>query len=1061
MPATLLLTPTTDTALDHLAAQVNLARANDPLTPIHILLPSRALIEQVRGQIGVTMNVRLHQFYTLGRAILAEKGVRVHQIRDTAARRLVHHILGDLLAQNQLTTFAPVWDKPGFTHLMVTWLREMKSQGIPPEDVAAHAQASGQERDRQLALLYDAYQRFLQDRHASDDDGLLWLAAEALERDGDLYKSDGPCFVYGFDQFNPIQRRILAKLTDRFTDFAVYLQWDAARPPGSLALSRMTATRSQLITDLGLAETVLPAADDFTAPALIQLSHLLFEPTKDPIPGDLSASLALVEAPSREQEVRWTLRAVKRLLIAGIPAPDIAILAPNPQIYARTMQTVAQEYGVPVQVSRTLGDNPAMAALLTLLSLAPAFPRRETFDALRSPYVRQSWLNLEQIDLLDQLTRDRPVIAGRDQWEFALQPVSLAADPDAETDEDRADPLLAGSLDPATLDALRAGLTAFFDHITPPPSASHRTFTLWIQEAVLGLFGEEEEDQIGDGEGGASKPSLDFMAACGQGSFAERDLQALGLTTAALGELVRATDFVQLTGETVPWDAFRSDLLNILPAVTIPPDPALAAVPFGPLEAGRAAAVDHLFVLGLSEGEFPTSPPPDPLYAPAEREDHFLPLRRWQSGDDASLWWQVVANCRRKLTLLRPYVDDSGAPWPASPYWREVAQRVSLPKPTKLPIAETVSPQDAAGEDELLLALAAQGARTVPSELAEPWHMAQAAQALNRQRDGWGPPGPFEGVLQNPHILAELDRRYHAAHVWSASRLNRYANCPYGFFAENILKLEARTDPEEGLDAMKRGSILHAILERLYGRLTVDNRPPNPENRDAILAILDECCQFVFRDAPTRYGFRPTALWGYERDELARLLTILVGWECDEASDFLPFRQEVGFGIKGGDPVLIEDAAGAGFYLRGFIDRIDRSPDGRLRILDYKSGSTGFSGPDLQKGLALQTVLYAKATETILADAGSVERSEYLHIPTRKTSGKLDFTDAKSDLTVEAALLSATSAVQRVRQGIFPSAPGKSAQNGEACSNWCELAGLCRATRQSRWKANRYLESAP
>lgn len=1058
----LLLTPSTDAALDHLHAQVTLARAADPLRPIQILLPGRALIEQVRGCLGSTMNVRLHQPYTLGRAILAEKGVRVHQIRDTAARRLVHHILADLLAQGELSTFAPVWDKPGFTQLMVSWLREMKSQGIPPEEVAAHAQTSGGERDRQLALLYTHYQRFLQERHATDDDGLLWLAAEHLEADPTLYTHPGPCFVYGFDQFNPIQLRILAGLTRRFTDFAIYLQWDARRPPDSLALTRMTATRARLEA-LHLAEVVLPTSTEGATAALTGLSSLLFEPSEAKLAEDISPALALVEAPSREQEVRWTLRAVKRLRLAGTAAHDIAILAPNPPVYARIMQTVAEEYGVPVQVSRTLGDNPAIAALLNLLRLAPAFPRRETFDALRSPYVRQPWLTPDQIDLLDQLTRDRPVVAGRDQWRFALQPVTLATDHDdaPEDDEDRADPLLAGTIDPATLAALEAGLTAFFDHLTPPPSASHRAFTLWLQEALFGLFGEEVEDQMGDGEAGTPQASLDILAACTQGSFAERDRQALGLTTAVLGELVRATDFVQPADEAVPWDAFRSDLLNILPAVTVPPDPALATVPFGPLEAGRAAAVDHLFVLGLSEGEFPTPPPPDPLYAPAERQTYPLPLRRRQSGEDASLWWQVVANCRRKLTLLRPYVDDSGAPWPASPYWREVAGRITLPKPTKLPIAETVRPHEAAGEDELLLALAAQGAQGVPPELAGPWRMAQAALALNRQREGWGLPGRFEGVLQDKQILAELDRRYAADHVWSASRLNRYANCPYGFFAENVLKLEARTDPEEGLDVMKRGSILHAILERLYLRLTADNLPPRPENQDAILSLLDECCGIVFRDAPIRYGFRPTALWRYEQDELTRLLAALLREECASASEFLPFRQEVGFGMRGSAPVLIEDGAGAGFYLRGFIDRIDRSPNGRLRILDYKSGATDFPATDLRKGLALQTVLYARAAETILGDAGRVERSEYLHISTRKTSGKLDFSAPdKTQPVVEAALLAATNAVRRVQSGIFPSAPGKTAQNGDACSNWCELAGLCRATRQSRWKATRHLESA-
>lgn len=1067
MHPTLCLTPSTDAALAHLRAQVESARGNDPLKPIHILLPSRALIEHVRGQLGPTANVRMHQFYTLARVILAESGARAHQIRDTAARRLVHHILADLLAQGELTTFAPVWDKPGFIQLMVNWLREMKSQGIDPEAMTAQATNSGQERDRQLALLYTAYQRFLHDHNASDDDGLLWLAAEALETQPPVYTHPGPCFVHGFDQFNPIQRRILAALRDRFTEFFIYLQWDADRPAGSLALTRMAATRKQLLKELALAEWIAPRSNaGRTDSALTRISGSLFEPTAEKVSEDHSDSLVLVEAPSREQEVRWILRAVKRLLLADVPHQNISLLAPNPQIYARLMQTVAQEYGVPVQVNRTLDDNPAIVALLNLLALTPDFPRRQSFDALRSPYIAQPWLNPQQIDLLDQLTRDRSVIAGRDQWRFALEPVALTEDSERELDEDRATPLLAGKLDPTDLDALRTGLDAFFDHLTPPEPASHRAYTLWIQKAILGLSEEEDgEEQEGRTEqNGGATATLGFKTACEQGDFAERDLQALGLALAALRELVQVTDFVQPEAEAVPWAAFRSDLLNILPAVVAPPDPILAAVPFGPLEAGRAVAVDHLFVLGLSEGEFPSPPPPEALYAPAERENHALPLRRWQSGDDASLWWQVIANCRRKLTLVRPYVDDSGAPWPASPYWQEVARPLASPRIHKLPIAETVSPEDAASEEELLLALAAQAAQSVPPELTPTWELARSAFTLNRRREGWGAPGIFEGILQNEQILTELGRRFGPDHVWSASRLNRNANCPYGFFAESILDLQARPDPEEGLNAMQRGSILHAILEQLYKRLTANGLPPGPENRDAILIILDECCTTVFRDAPIRYGFRPTALWRYERAELLRLLSTLVSWECEQAdaAAFLPFRQEVAFGVKNAPPpVQIEDAAGNGFYLRGFIDRIDRSPDGRLRILDYKSGSGKFYSSDIKAGRALQTVLYACAAESILSEHGQVVLSEYLHIPSRETSGKLDFSDpAKTEPVMESALFAATTAVERVRRGMFPSAPGKPAWGGNACSDHCELTGLCRATRRSRWKVARYLESA-
>jgi ATP-dependent helicase/DNAse subunit B len=135
-------------------------------------------------------------------------------------------------AAGELTSFNGVADKPGFTRVLLEWIREMKSQGIPPEQVSAHARTSGRERDHQLALLYQRYQAFLIQSDLSDPDGLLWLAAEALEADPDLGRSRLPFILLGFDHFNPLQLRILQQLVGRCPDFSIYLLWDPGREPG-------------------------------------------------------------------------------------------------------------------------------------------------------------------------------------------------------------------------------------------------------------------------------------------------------------------------------------------------------------------------------------------------------------------------------------------------------------------------------------------------------------------------------------------------------------------------------------------------------------------------------------------------------------------------------------------------------------------------------------------------------------------------------------------------------------------------------------------------------------
>lgn len=1050
MATQLFLTPTIHTALRHLISQIGEAKREDPLAPVVILLPTAGVIHDLRSKLGDTMGVQMYQFYRLGHAVLDEAGIPIHEINDTAIRRLIRGILAELNDESKLTTFAPVWEKPGFIEVLLGWVREMKSQGIFPEAYDEYARESGNERDRQLAEFYTRYQRFLQKHDYSDADGLLWVTAEALEKDTDLFSCDGPLFILGFDQFTPVQIRILEQFATRFADLKIYLLWDDNRSENSLALARLHQTRESLVRSLPCHVELLDEQEP-PSPILAHLHGTIFEVGEKTVAGD--QDIRLIEAPSREAETRRTILEVKRLLMVDVSPAEIAVLAPNPKVYLSLIRVVAAEYGVPIEYDSPLMDNPAIATLADLLNLTPDFPWRDTLDILRSPYICQAWLTDDQIELLDQLSRERPVIAGREQWAFALQPVNTV-DQDAE-DEDLGSPPLVAKLPPEVLAAIDQGLAAFFDHLTPPMTATYREFTWWIQTVLIGLFPEEEtpEDEIAQ-----AVPTLDLLHCCRSSPFPKRDLQALGLAMTALRRLLSASQTAP--GEKViPWETYRGEFIDMLRVMQIPPDPLQAQVRFGRLEEGRARQVEHLFLLGLSEGEFPTPPPADVLYAPVERESHPLPLIRYTPADDASLWWQVLGNVRQRLTLLRPYIDENGAPWQPSPYWDAILDCFAGLVPEPIPIADHPSEENAASTNELLVALAQSDVQEIPDTVADLWAYARHANRVMQQRQGYQPPGEYEGIVQTPILREELAARFDASHVWSASRLNRYANCPYGFFAEQILKLEAHNDPEKGIDAMGRGIILHAVLEHLYRRLTNLGLALTTTNLEEILQCLDESCAAVFPKAPQRYGFRPSALWTYEQEELQRMLRVLVTWECEqngESATYSPYLLEVGFGFFKNDIPPLEIKVGdTRFRLHGLIDRLDRDEAGNLRVLDYKSGSTEYSKTDLQKGLALQTALYALAAEQFcLQSEGRVAESKYWHIPSRKASGSINFQGAvRENELAESAIQQAATSVERVRAGVFPSAPGKPAVGGTLCRNNCELAPICRVTRQSIRKA--------
>ncbi len=794
--------------------------------------------------------------------------------------------------------------------------------------------------------------------------------------------------------------------------------------------------------------------DDPESPSISFLKDSIFEQgQKTPLP---VKNIQLIEAPSREDEVRRGLRELKRLLLTGISPAKISILAPNPVVYLSIIRTVSQEYSIPVEFDQPLLENPAIYALVNLLEITIDFPWRKTFEVLRSPYIRLSFLTTEQIDLLDQLTRERPVIAGADQWLYALG--SLERKIIDTEDEDLGPPPLASELSEDQLAGITEGLQEFFKLLTPPLSATYREYAWWVQTRIIGLFPEAEqsEDEVPE-----PVPTFDLLGGCRESPYPGRDTQTLSTALRALGRLVSAAE-VFPHDRVVSWETFLTEYTSLLQALNIRPDPLQSQVRFGRLEAGRAREADHLFVLGLSEGEFPHLPPPDIFYTSEEREKHPLPIIRYTSADDATLWWQVLGNARKSLSLLRPYIDDNGAPWQPSPFWDAVLECFETVEVERIPISSHPDIDESASINELLVSLSYSIVERLPESLKGIWEYSELSDRIMTAKQSYNKPQEFEGVLHSDSIKSELNNRFGAGHIWSASRLNRYANCPFGFYAEYVLEIEALEEPEEGIDALQRGAILHRVLEILFRKLVETGIELTSDNLDTVLLHLEESCTSVFRTAPHVYGFRPGPLWNYEKQELLRLLRVLINWECEEngiAGRFLPYLQEFGFGFGGESSLPVEINAGeSAFRLRGVIDRIDRDSDGHLRLIDYKSGNTKYSASDIQNGLALQTALYAVVAEGLLCgEQERVTESYYLHIPSRATSGKLEFGyQVRENETVEAALQQAAANIQNICEGIFPSAPGKPIQGKLSCRRWCEFASMCRVSRQSISKARQW-----
>jgi ATP-dependent helicase/nuclease subunit B len=148
----------------------------------------------------------------------------------------------------------------------------------------------------------------------------------------------------------------------------------------------------------------------------------------------------------------------------------------------------------------------------------------------------------------------------------------------------------------------------------------------------------------------------------------------------------------------------------------------------------------------------------------------------------------------------------------------------------------------------------------------------------------------------------------------SVTAVQRLMRDPYEIYASRVLGLNPLFPLRPQPDARLRGKVIHGILEYY-----VRNRPTGAEPRAHLMAAADAML-----------------------NEEVAWPTIQALWRArlERAADFFLEQDQ----RHGGKTVLLEERAGltvdaTGFRLTAQPDRIDVLPDGRLQIIDYKTGS--------------------------------------------------------------------------------------------------------------------------
>ena len=201
---------------------------------------------------------------------------------------------------------------------------------------------------------------------------------------------------------------------------------------------------------------------------------------------------------------------------------------------------------------------------------------------------------------------------------------------------------------------------------------------------------------------------------------------------------------------------------------------------------------------------------------------------------------------------------------------------------------------------------------------------------------------------------AEHIEKLHAVNL-SASAVKTFLDCPAKFFYSKVEGLESEDEIGESLDAGKLGNVLHKTMEQLYARGSTVNA-----------GFIDSLLRDKARIRDTVNGFICAELGTFDVEGRNIVLSDVI---CSYVEAIL----ESDLAKVGKDgPFKVEDTekkvkmAISGFDFVGFVDRLDRLPDGGLRVVDYKTGRVDKEDLDFGKSIddipkiGLQLYLYKR-----------------------------------------------------------------------------------------------------
>ncbi len=951
------------------------------------------------GSVGI-WGLKILTFYQFCQISLLRAGIFSKQLPEAAKAPLVAAICKSLLNQNELKKLNTFIESSGAQSSILSLIDEWQRSGYTAADIIKSIQKINSDIDhrKELAQIYAAYEKAVEELKCLDHHGLVFKLIEALKKNKEAIWLSDFIVVDGFDRLNTLQIDLLKALAEHTEKLLI--SFDYAEPTDSLFEEYAWKRRSyeQIKNLLG---------------KIFEFKSVIN--TVDNQKGKIETFVAT----DRLAEMSTIAAKVKAAIIKDNLHPeDIVITARNLSPYKSAIEAAFQDAEIAYYVDEPIAliTLPIIRFLLNLLSLASEdFSRRQIIDCLRSPYFKLGALGLsaENVEPLNDISLQAKIVAGQSQWQKALQktPQLLKGIDKLFAFANNVNDLSASSDAIAYVSVVEDLIDQVLD--LSSLGDDREPFLIWKQKEALAQFRRQlailiQEEEIW--------------------KKLKQDNKTISLYE-RLKELVERANFANASDNT--------NKVLVTSAELVPNQ-----------------QYKQIYLAGLLEGEFPAIKINNGFLTAQEIEQWreinvSIYNPRMESGFEYALFASLINRASNKIILSYPLVDIASSKNEFLPSF--FLSGLNIMTDDKQYEAMSFAEPEIVFNSmrNVLLYNFWQGnngttvSASVEPSLASFMEQLQEKLGFARIRSKQLKDTPVNGYLVD-HVAATTVK-INLPSYWNASYLNDYGKCPFNFWLNRMLKITPHEEPLAGLSIQDRGTFYHKALE-LFFKTVISNKLSMTAEKSVLDVHFNKAIEEALTWLEEQNWFRPDEFWPQQKNELVFRLQNFFAIEYErflvEDGQYEPFLVEAAFGPDEQYPPLVLQQNGKEIKIRGKIDRIDIKTDSagrRVRVVDYKSGSTYISRDDFESGRNLQLPLYALAIEKSIIPGVKTSNYQYVSIGTGKLlSGKRqEESDVQNDLSILKEKIFAF--VDQIEKGDFSIRPS----NDKVCTT-CVHQRVCR-----------------